>query len=106
MKIEFIFAYISMGSVLIPLCISFFQFHKLKGSTLFLFYLLIGSFLLDISSYFLNKNSVNTYWIGNVYFIYQFLILMTIYFSELNQPRYLKYIVVIFTLYFLINAIL
>jgi len=105
MKIEFIFAYASMGSVLLPLSLSFFQFYKLKGSALYLFYLLLGSFLLDVSSYFLNRSAVNTYWIGNIYFICQFLILMTIYFYELNQQRYLKFIAAIFTLYFLVNAV-
>lgn len=104
MKIEFIFAYTSMGSVLLPLSLSVCQFHKLRGSILYLFYLLIGSFLSDISSYLLSRSSVNTYWIANFFLLYQFLILLRIYFRELNQPRYLKSTAVVFMVYFLINA--
>jgi hypothetical protein len=106
MTIEFIFAYASLGSIIFPLCISILQFHGLKSSALYLFYLLIGSFLSDVSTYFLSRSSVNTNLIANAHLLYQFLILTAIYFHELNQPKYLKFIAVIFTLYFLINAIL
>ncbi len=105
MKIDFIFAYTSMGSVLFPLSISIFQFRRLRGSVLYLFYLLIGSLLSDGLSYLLGSSSFNTYWIANIYLLYQFLILIMIFFHELNQPRYLKSIAVIVTAFFLINAV-
>jgi hypothetical protein len=105
MPIEFIFAYTSMGSVLLPLGISAFQLYRLKGSSLYLSYLLSASLLSDVSSYFLGKSSGNSYLIANVYLLYQFLTLSKIYFHELGQPRYLKFIAIVFTLFFFINAV-
>ncbi len=105
MRIEFIFAYVSTSSVLLPLGLSIFQFNKLKGSALYLFYLLIGSFLADVASYFLSRNAVNTYWIANGYLLFQFIFLAVIYYAEFNNSKLIKGIIFLFVVFFFCNLL-
>jgi len=105
MRIEFIFAYVSTGSVLIPLGLSVFQFYRLKGGIVFLFYLLAASLLSDASSYLLGRNGMNTYPIANAYLLFQFIILAWMYFVEFNHSKLIKYIIFLFLIFFMINLV-
>lgn len=105
MQIEILIAYVSMGSILIPFCLSIFQFHRLKGTLLYLFYLLIGSLLSDATSYLLSRSAMNTNWISNSYLLYQFVILAFIFFMALNHSKLIKYTILLFLIFFVYNLL-
>src|SRR5579872_1980131 len=105
MRIEFVFAYISTFSVLIPLGLSVFQFRKLRDGMRYLFYLLIGSCLADVAAYILSKNQINTYTIANAYLLYQFVILALIFSFEFNNSKLIKYTIITFFIFFVCNIL-
>ncbi len=78
-------AYISAGSILIPLIIGIFSWKQQSKKTVLLFRLIIASLISDLVSFILFKFSLNSYVILNFFLLIQFLIC----FSLLNEkPRF------------------
>jgi len=104
MKIEIVVAYVSTGSVILPLVLAICQVKHLQNYSRLILLLLLCSLLADVLSYFLSRRAVSTTWIANVYLLIQFIILGMIYFHELKHRRILMLIALFFISYFVVDA--
>ena len=103
MDIVIFIAYGSFASPLIPLLLSFRLTRALPEIRLIQLLLWIG-FVFDLTSLLLGRSKVNTYPIGNMFFLVQTIILLLIYSEKFSESRiYLKIGGAIFTMFFLVN---
>jgi hypothetical protein len=105
MQIEIIFAYVSMGSILVPIFFGLSQLRKLKGSLSILFFLLVASLVMDIIAFTLSRHSMNTYLLGNLFFLFQFVMIAFIFSQELNHSKWMKYIIFVILIFFIYNLL-
>jgi hypothetical protein len=103
MRPEIIVAYLSSVSALIPFVFAVIKRKDIPRELLPLLVILALSVLADLLSFVLANNSINTYPIGNLYLFITFLLLSYIYFKSLRQPKHLKWTVVVFSIFFVLN---
>jgi len=103
MKIEFVIAYLSTGSVFVPLGLGIYQIKSLNTYSRSILLLLLCAMLADAISYFLSRRSISTNWIGNTYLLFQFNLFWIIYFNQLKKPRFLLLIALTFLIYFFVD---
>lgn len=102
---EFIIAYISFGSVLIPLSIAFAKLNKVWYELKFLCFILLISFVTDLASILVIRYIVgaNTYLIGNIYLIVQFILLVLLFRKHLRSTQFADIVLLFFILFSLGN---
>lgn len=105
MKMDLLIAYISIGSVLIPLAIASGQIKKLALELKPLFWILLVSLACDLLSFLLIKLKVSTLLVVNLYLFGQFSFLMWIFRIQLKEKLILSYIYLLFSLFFAVNFI-
>lgn len=103
MKPELIIAHFSSGSVLIPLMLVFASWKKLTVELKPLFWILLVSLLSDALALILMQYSIHTHFIGNIYLIAQFSLLILIFRKQLHNNRIVDFILALFILFFIIN---
>jgi hypothetical protein len=104
MQIEIAFAYLSTGSVILPILIAAYKPVTLKSKSIrALLYLLLGSLVSDLTAFTLAKNGINTALLGNAYFLFQFLLIAYIFSVELPIKGIIRGTMVAFSMYFCIN---
>ena len=103
MRPEFVIAYISIASVLIPLCISVVHGKTMPDDLKPLRWILLISLTCDALAFFLVRYSINTHWIGNVYLICQFSILVWIFRKHFQSKKIADIFHVLFLVFCIIN---
>jgi hypothetical protein len=103
MRLEFLIAYSSFGSIFIPLAIAFFNWKKTWNELRPLCLVLILSLLSDSISFVFIQYSLNTYWIVNIYLITQFLLVAWIFKRELSKYHLIDLVIIVFIIFGLIN---
>jgi hypothetical protein len=103
MQFEFYVAYSSFGSIAIPLSIAMLQWKRMTDELKILRTLLIVSLLSDLLSLVLIKNSLNTYWIGNIFMITQLSLLIIIFRSQLQHSSVINSILLLSVIFCLLN---
>lgn len=87
MKIEFLIAYSSFGSIIIPLTFALLDPKNSWSTHRPLLLILIGSLLADATAWLLMKQSINTYLVLNLYLIFQCSLLISFLKRELRHQR-------------------
>ena len=103
MNLPILIAYLSLGSVLIPLGIFIFKRCRIVKGLAPLIVLLIVSLVCDLSSWILDRYSVNNYLLVNFYLFAQFSILYYLFFKHLKRPSILKWIFIFFCCFYITN---
>jgi hypothetical protein len=105
MSMPFLIAYLSFGSIILPLLLSTIQWKKLTGDLVILHWILISSFLIDSGSLVLMKlfNRGNTQPLVNAYLLIQFSLLFFIYARQFRNKLAFIIIYVCFLLFYFIN---
>lgn len=103
MNSEIVLAYISFGSVLIPLGLYASIKFNINLELRPLVKLLVVALLCDLGSLGLIQYSINTYPIGNFYLFAQFSILYYLFINYLRTPKILIWVFILFCLFYLLN---
>src|SRR5260221_5953185 len=103
MKPEIIVAYLSFGSVFVPLGVALIHWRSLESELKFLRLILAVSLLCDALSFVLATYSINTHLIGNIYFLVQFSFLYKILIDQLQRRKYLITIYLTFVALYVAN---
>jgi hypothetical protein len=106
MKLEFLIAYGSFGSVLIPLVIAILHFNKISGDLKPLCLVLLISLASDLISLIFIQFSLNTYFILNIYLVAQFSLLAWTFRNQLPDHRVADIIIIVFIIFCLVNITL
>ena len=106
MQPEYLIAYGSFGSVLIPLTIAIIHLRRMWNNLKPLLLILVCSFLADFVSFVFIRYSLNTYLIGNIFLIGQFSLLVLIFRDQLPNPRTTNIILVASILFCIVNLTL
>lgn len=105
MKQEYLIAYMSMASVLLPLSVALAHRKMLPAELKPLLLILVIAMLCDGLAFFLVKYAINTHWIGNIYLISQFFLLVWMFREQLNRKKWVNLILIFFVVFFLVNII-
>jgi len=103
MKIAFFIAHASAISVLIPLGLAIAHWKKIPTEISTLKWVLIASFIIDVTSFFFMKFSMNTHPLGNAYLFIQFSILFYIFSFYNSRKILLKFLYAFFVVFYAIN---
>lgn len=106
MKPEFVIAYSSIASVLLPLGFVFLQRRELSTELKLLSWILGIALICDMAAFFLVEFSINTHWIGNIYLVAQFSLLAAIFRKNLQGKTFLDITFLLFVVFFFINITL
>ena len=105
MRPEFLFAYISIGSVLIPIAFALANGKKLLEELRPLRWILFISLSCDLLSLgiSLTGSMRNTHWIGNIYMILQFSLLVLTFRRQLQSNRIIDIVHIVFVIFYVVN---
>lgn len=103
MQPELIIAHFSSGSVLIPFVLALTNWRKLPTELRPLCWILFISLLADALSLILMQYSIHTHFIGNIYLVAQFSLLVWIFRKQLPNQRITDIIFILFILFCIIN---
>src|SRR5579862_6860569 len=98
-----ILAYVSVGSVLIPLVLASFNWQNRSFEIRGLSILLLTSLICDASSMLLSRYHINTMPIVNFYLFAQFVILYLLFMRKLEIKNFLRVLLVLFCVVYLID---
>ncbi len=98
-----ILAYVSVGSVLIPLVLASFNWQNRSFEIRGLSILLLTSLICDASSMLLSRYHINTMPIVNFYLFAQFVILYLLFMRKLEIKNFLRVLLVLFCILCLID---
>src|SRR5882724_4176288 len=100
MKPEIIVAYLSSGSVFVPLGVALIHWRSLESELKFLRLILLVSLLCDALSLVFVTYSINTHLIGNTYLLLQFSFVYKILTDQLQGQKYLTPVYLAFILFY------
>ena len=100
MNLPILIAYLSVGSILIPLGIFIFKRFRIVMDLAPLIVLLIVSLICDLSSWIFFEFS---YPLVNFYLLAQFSVLYYLFFRHLKRPSILKWIFIFFCCFYIVN---
>jgi len=103
MRPEFLIAYFSFGSVIVPLSIAIAHWKKMPEELKPLGLLLLLSLASDLLSIIFIQYSFNTYLIGNIYMITQFFLLIWLFRIQLSTKRTTTIILLFSGLFCIVN---
>ncbi len=103
MKPEIIVAYLSSGSVFVPLSVALIHWRSLESELKFLRLILLVSLLCDALSLVFVTYSINTHLIGNTYLLLQFSFVYKILTDQLQRRKYLITIYLTFVAFYIAN---
>jgi hypothetical protein len=103
MKPELIVAHFSSGSVLIPLMLIVANWKRLTPDLKPLFWILLISLFSDALALILMQYSIHTHFIGNIYLISQFSLLVLIFRKQFHNQRVVDVILVLFVFFYVVN---
>lgn len=102
MRFEYLVSYMSMGSAIIPVSIAVME-RKITKEFAPLVMALTISLICDTLAYFLASHSNNTHWVGNIYLILQFSLLVWMFRNHSRNKKMNDIILISFIFFFLIN---
>src|SRR5262245_47399755 len=106
MRSELAIAYTSIGTVLFPLALAIVHWRYLPVNLKPLLWISVVSFSCDMLSFFLVRYSINTHWIGNIYLISQFFLLVLIFRNDRAKHQFVDVAAILFILFSLVNLTL
>src|SRR6478735_5192780 len=102
MRSAFLVAYISILSPLFALGLSF-RLRKVSYEIRLIQLLTASAFAMDVASYLMGRQRLNTFPIGNLYLLIQSVLLLFIYRDALKIKKFSIHFIVAYTLGFLVN---
>jgi hypothetical protein len=103
MEPSLLIAYISFGSVLVPMLFAFANWRKVWLDFKPLCLILILSLAADLLSLFFIEYSLNTYIIGNLFLIIQFSLLVLVFRKQLPNPKAIDAILFLLVAFCILN---
>lgn len=104
MQPEFLIAYCSIGSVLIPLSVAMIKWKKMWNEWKLICLILVLSLVADLLSLALIQYRINTYLIVNIYLISQFSLLVLTFRKQFRNQRVVDVILILFVFFYLVNV--
>jgi|JI10StandDraft_1071094.scaffolds.fasta_scaffold656717_2 hypothetical protein len=105
MSITTLISHISATSVLVPIILAGIQWKRLSGELSLLRWILIASFLADVLSLILIKNSISPTPLGNAYLLIQFSLLIYMFSHSKKKKFILATIYSIYLIFYIINLV-
>lgn len=97
--------YISIFSILIPLTLSFFQWKTLRVPLSALRWLLVISLLADILGYLIGWLFRNSFPVGNIYSLVEFLFVAYIFSNFYKAKKTVKVVCIVYLIYFVVDVL-
>jgi hypothetical protein len=94
-----------MFSIIIPMGLALVHGSKLPQNLKPLWLTLIFSLVCDVVSYFLAKNSINTHWVGNIYLVIQFSLIIWLFREQFQNKRFNDVILILFVVFYVLNLV-
>lgn len=105
MSPEFLVAYISIGSVLIPLSIALVLRKRIPTELKPLCWILVIALVCDMVSFIFIRYSLNTLLVTNIYWLAQFTFLMWIFSKQFKDKRFIHFVYIFFILFYAVNIL-
>jgi len=102
-KIDLLIAYLSIGSVLIPLTIAVIHWKKMAAELKPLCWILLVSLTCDMLSFLLIELKLNTLLVVNIYLFAQFSFLIWLFKIQLKRKYVLNFTYLFFVIFFIVN---
>lgn len=105
MEMDYLIAYTSIGSVLIPISVVLAHGKNMPRELRPLLWILITSLLCDLASIVLSRYSINTFLILNIYWFIQTSLLTWMYRKYFHRKQLVNFIYFFFVAFYLINIL-